>query len=331
MVNSYLAPATHSQADEAQTVKYQGAAFASRPPDTVCTCLTWLSATELAAGCANGFVAIWNIAESITTSIDTPSSPNTPPRPWFYHHLHQTYILSLVSTYPSHPHFLASTSMDGYLRLTDIRNPTVDFVQSARSRMINAAIDYHPPTQSFLHAEDNDDFRALPLRRFFTAIMIGKADGTVLSLAVGKVHPCVLVASADGTVLTTNPMRKVMAAKQVQYQQIWFRHEWVPKRQPLRSEGDGDGDEETQGVRASNEERHGTREGMSRITEGYKVEGIEVQRFSNSKSKNGIILATIYEEEAAATQVTWNPNLHCGGWAAAGMGCGLVRIEDLAV
>ncbi|MCJ1384355.1 hypothetical protein MMC17_007471 [Xylographa soralifera] len=327
------------QANEGFTVRYHQAAFESRPPDTVCTCLTWLSATELAVGCANGFVTIWDIAESIlsiqttSTNIGMPqptfisSSSNAPPRPWFYHYLHHSYILSIVSTYPSHPHFLVSASMDGYLRLTDIRNPAVDFVLSARSRMLNSAVDYHPHIQSFLHSEDNDCLRALPLRRFFTVIMFGKAEGTVLSMAVGKVHPCVLIASADGTVMITNPMRKVMGLKQAQYQQNWFRHEWIPRPQPLQSEGD----EGIQGVPISAEHRHVAREGISRITEGYKVETVDLLKSSKAKSRGGTVLATIYEEESAVTQVAWNPNLHCGGWAAAGTGCGLVRIEDLAI
>ncbi|MCJ1402553.1 hypothetical protein MMC11_005773 [Xylographa trunciseda] len=333
----------NAQSSPSIYVKYKGAAFASRPPDTVCTCLTWLSATGLAVGCANGFVAIWDIAESIL-SVSAPKHMDSPPpqptllpdpsnpatRPWFYHSLHHSYILSLVSTYPSQSHFLVSASMDGYLRLTDIRNPIADFVLSPRSRMLNSAIDYHPYIQSFMHSEDNDYFRALPLRRFFSVIMFGKSEGPVLSTAVGKVHPCVLFGSADGTVLATNPMRKVLSFKQMQYQQIWFRHEWVPKAQPPRNEGN----EGTQGVpSAAAEDRHVTREGMSRITEGYKVETVDYLKSSKVKLKgrDGTVLATVYEEESGVTQVAWNPNLHCGGWAAAGMGSGLVRIEDLAI
>ncbi|MCJ1392057.1 hypothetical protein MMC18_004924 [Xylographa bjoerkii] len=332
----------NAQSSPSIYVKYQGAAFASRPPNTVCTCLTWLSAAEVAVGCANGFVAIWNIAESILSVPTTefmdipvlqptplPSSSSEPIRPWFYHCLHHSYILSLASTYPSQPHFLVSASMDGYLRLTDIRNPVVDFVLSPRSRMLNSAIAYHPHIQSFLHSEDNDYLRALPLRRFFSVIWFGKAEGPVLSMAVGKVHPCVLVGSADGTVLATNPMRKVMSVKQAQYQQIWFRHEWVPTPQPQQNKTD----EGTQGIRTPAKDQHVTREGMSRITEGYKVEAVDLLKSSKvkSKGKDGTVLATIYEEESGVTQVAWNPNLHCGGWAAAGMGCGLVRIEDLAI
>jgi len=154
-----------------------------------------------------------------------------------------------------------------------------------------------------------------------------------MSMAVGRVHPCVLIGCADGTVLTTNPMRKVMSFKQAQYQQIWFRHEWAPTPQTKQNEGN----EGMQGVSTSAEDHHVTRivarEGTSRITEGYKVETVDLLKSSKVKVKgrDGTVLATIYEEESAVTQVAWNPNLHCGGWAAAGMGSGLVRIEDLAI
>ena len=42
-------------------------------------------------------------------------------------------------------------------------------------------------------------------------------------------------------------------------------------------------------------------------------------------------ISTIHEAETAVTQVVWNSNLSCGGWIAAGMGNGLVRVQDLAI
>lgn len=43
------------------------------------------------------------------------------------------------------------------------------------------------------------------------------------------------------------------------------------------------------------------------------------------------MFVTVHEEESAVTQACWNQNLSCGGWAAVGMGSGLVRVEDLAI
>ena len=43
------------------------------------------------------------------------------------------------------------------------------------------------------------------------------------------------------------------------------------------------------------------------------------------------LLTTIYDEETGVVQLSWNPNLRFGGWMAAGMGSGLLRVQDLAV
>ena len=46
---------------------------------------------------------------------------------------------------------------------------------------------------------------------------------------------------------------------------------------------------------------------------------------------DGAIYDTIYEEEAAVTCVSWNPNPAVGAWAAAGLGSGVVRVGDLGI
>ncbi|MCJ1473786.1 hypothetical protein MMC13_002437 [Lambiella insularis] len=300
--------------------------------------LSSIYATDLAVGCANGFVAIWDLADAIprtksrssnTAAAKPPASINPSeeiPRPHFYHCLHQTYVLSLASTFPCNFHFLVSTSMDGYLRLTDIHQPTVDFVFSQRSRNMNSALDYHPHIQSFVAPEDSDFIQALPLRRFFSIISFAKAPGQVMCIAVGKVHASTLTGSADGTVFATNPLRKVSQLKASQYQQTWFRHEWAPTpKAPERMQSGDSGEDET-----GSNGRNVPREGTSRITEGYKVESLRIIKTEKGNSY-GNPYVTIHEEETGITQVAWNPNLHCGGWAAAGMGTGLVRVEDLAI
>ena len=299
-------------------MRYDGAGFESRPPNTICTCLTWLSATELAAGCANGFVAVWDVADIILSSANKPPGDTTfrgedafkqssylTTYPYFYQALHQSYVLTMTCAYPDHPHFLASSSMDGYLRLTDLRAPLSDSVFSLRARHGATSLEYHQALQSFITPDENDYIRALPIRHFFSSLSFSRTDAAVLSISAGKCHTCVLVGSADGSVITTNPLPRVLKRKCQQHRQKWFQHEWTRKG-----------------------------EGMSRITDGYKVETIEVFFKSNKGDKvvnDGIVHSTIYEEEAGVTQVAWNPNLHCGGWAAAGMGSGLIRVEDIAI
>lgn len=46
---------------------------------------------------------------------------------------------------------------------------------------------------------------------------------------------------------------------------------------------------------------------------------------------NGLVIITNYDDGTHITALSWNPNQRCAGWASAGMGCGLVRVEDLAI
>ena len=71
---------------------------------------------------------------------------------------------------------------------------------------------------------------------------------------------------------------------------------------------------------------------MSRIAEGYKAERVHLLQDDKRvyNQQDGVFYATIYEEASAITALAWNPNLHVGGWAAAGMGDGLLRVENIA-
>ena len=42
-------------------VKYEKTSFEVEGQDTIFTCLTWLSSNLIAVGCANGFVAIFDL------------------------------------------------------------------------------------------------------------------------------------------------------------------------------------------------------------------------------------------------------------------------------
>lgn len=198
--------------------------------------------------------------------------------------------------------------MDGFMRLTDLRAPNNDCVLTSRSRIASSTIDFCEPLLSFVSTEENDYVRLYPLRCFYTSVSIARADSFPLCLSVGRFHPTVLVGCADGSVIATNPIRKALYRKVQQYQQTVFRHEWA------KGNGDGAG-----GI------------GMSRWTEGYKVEIMMLQRDSTLQAQEGMLMSTINEEAEGVTQIVWNPNLRCGGWVAAGMGSGLVRVQDLAI
>ena len=317
-------------------VKYKTAAFEARPPETLCTCVTWLSPTDLAVGCANGYLAVWNIFPQNTISVqDAPlrsarrskvtsdrqsKRPSTlSPRPYLYISIHHTYILAITSAYPPFPHFLCTSAASGHTRLTDLRSPSSDSVFMPHMRIGPSFLTYSTHLNSFLtNSEDRNFVRAWPLRRFWTYIGIAKADPELLSISTAPLHSTVLFGYADGTLLAVNPLRRYVGTfiRGGQPQHTVWKHEWA------RSTQTGQG-------------------GISRFTEGYKLENLVLRpefertmkghRKTTFESKDVPTFSTIYEAKSALRAISWNPNLEYGGWVAAGLGSGLVRVEDLAI
>lgn len=349
-----------SPTNSTQYLHIKEAAFEAQPPNTVCACVTWLSGTSIAAGTANGSVAIWNL----TTVLPNPA-PNPNPRPWFYHTLNGGYILNIVSAYPSHPHFLATNCVDGYVRLTDLRAPHLDTVLSSRSRIFAVALAWLEHLQCFILPDEHYYVRALPIRRFYMHLSFMRANSQAVALACSPVHGSVLAGCVDGAVWAGSPVRKMFDAKMEAWQQVWFGHEWRRgKRERYGAdESTRDNEEANDGEtidpqstattsetadvsahQAPTSESTGLlvkqapdpsilRKPLSRIMDGYKPLVSDLSQRMNGPNVEEIDAryTTIYEEETAITQLAWNPNLRFGGWAAAGVGCGLLRIEDIAV
>lgn len=329
----------------------------------VATCLTWLSATDLAIGYSNGALRTYNIYpgshyssqlashsyESAGHGPRPPTPPSVEPErfpeaanasnggsqdpslpfsggynlpdatqdgeitPWLSLQLHPTYVSSLTTAYPTHPDLLISSSLSGNLRLTSLRAPTTDYVLSMRTRTPPSSLAYCDSVLSVVAPEENSEtLRLWGLRCFFSSLACGKlgsAPGPGQGIVdVGKCHSSIAVGGADGSVMVTNPMRRTLGKRDAGWQQVVFKHEWV------RRSGQG------------------PRQGMSRITEGYKGEMVVVGVKMGGNSRDSVAQSTIYEEETAVTALGWNPNdSGCGGWLAVGWGSGLVRIQDMAI
>ncbi|MCJ1276705.1 hypothetical protein MMC21_004512 [Puttea exsequens] len=307
------------------------------PSDTLATCLTWLSATDIAVGHADGTVSIFNIfpddiprtlspADDLASADDAPHAepdsgmPAQPP--WLSLQLHPSYILDIITAYPSHPFLLVTTSMSGHLRLTDLRAPKFDYVFTHRTRSPPASIAYHDGLFSVIGCEENSGtLRLWGLRSFYTSTGIAKlpspaGPGSTMT-DVGKFHASVAIGCADGSVVVTNPMRKILGKKEPSYQQCVFKHEWA-----------------TGSLRAGEEHVVGGqgRQGFSRITQGYKAEVVQLSEGNKPRThKQTVPMTTIDEEETAVTALAWNPNIECGGWLAVAWGSGLLRVQDLAI
>jgi transcription factor C subunit 6 len=332
------------------------AAFESTPPSTICTGVIWLSSTSIAASCANGYVAIWNLADSLRSlsKFDQNSSSDQElfpvAKPWFYQQIHQGYIIGMTSAYPSRPHLLITKGIDGFTRLSDLRAPHQDTVVTPRDRVAQPHLLWHDVSQIALSPDENYDLKSYGLRLFYKSQAVGRMDALVTDLAGSPVHPFVLLGCANGSVWSMSPMKRLRAHKRDTFQQIWFKHEWrrgtpgPPQQQTQPQEDIVMQDADTQNDTAEPQLTHqDTRPQLTntsniltspliRFTEGYKLHIPDFsQQSRTNNTESAVAFVTIYEEKTAVTKVCWNPNLSCGTWAAAGMASGLVRVEDLAV
>ncbi|QGA12855.1 hypothetical protein EYB26_000500 [Talaromyces marneffei] len=293
-------------AESTEYLHVKSAAFTAIPSPTISACMTWLSPTDIAIGCANGWVAVYNIATYQTTS--KPGGQGDEPVPYIYIPIHSTYLTNIETAYPQYPHLISTVSMDGNTRLTSLLDAVKDVVETQRQRLGAMQISYYPHLQAFVSSDENDFVRGLSVRRFYTATSIGKIPSTITTIASGSLwHPSVMVGCTEGSIYCFNPLRRFMHSKEAYYHARWFLHEWAVGK-----------DVETPNT--------------SRFTDDLEVENLSlVRNTEGGKIVNGVMTITIYDEQQHVLALNWNPNQHCAGWAAAGLGSGLVRVEDLAM
>ena len=335
-------------------------AFEARPPDTVFTCLTWTSAKGIAAGCANGHVAIYDLPSTLSNE---QAQQVTNPIPIIYAPIQSSYILTILTSYPSRPHILLTNAMSGYMSMTDLTafNLSTYFdpsntVYTPRNRLAKAGMSWHDYCQSVLAVDDNYTLHFSPLRRFYSYTGLTRYKSPVTVLAVSPVHPFIMTGTISGEAVAHNPLRRSLNAKSDIYNQTWFAHEWrrskLPNTVPKHSEAEMGFLGATTGYqeditmpdapstpakgrpsRVDEETEEPVYDpGLTRITEGYRVAHILLQNLDEgiTNRDNGTVYTTIYEAETAVTALAWNPNIHVGGWCVAGMATGLLRVEDIA-
>jgi transcription factor C subunit 6 len=315
--------------EEVAYIHIATAAFEVKPPDTIITSLTWLSPGSIAASCADGHVAIWNISQALGSLRDIKSSTKEAwsPRPWFYKQVHDTYIVSIVSGYPSRPWAIFTNSLDGYARLTDIRDPEADYASLKRVRVNRPSIVWHDATQQMIISDDNWDITSHYLRVFPTREIITRWTAMILDIAQSSFHSSVLVGCADGSVGAVNVARRMKRMKHnssnaVATRNFWFRYEW---RDAVQQDWDIPIDDENP------VDQDVLNKPLGRFLDGFKGENIKTANYALENIKNGQSYNTVYQRETAVTNVCWNPNLDWATWAAAATGTGLIRIEDIGI
>ncbi|KAF2633686.1 hypothetical protein BU25DRAFT_381332 [Macroventuria anomochaeta] len=332
-------PKTEAQTSNPIFMYFAQAAFDAAIPQAVPTCLQWLSGSTLAVGTSAGTLAIWTLTRPGTLS-RTPSEVCIP-RPWFYKQIGDTYVLTLLSGWPSQPHFLSASTADGFARLYDIRSPDADTVASVRGRVLVVTQAWHDHTQSFIMPDEYYILKHNNIRRFYHNIYSARAESSIVRVAASPVHPGVLIGGANGAVFAANPVARVVNTKVVPWQQNWFVHEWRPPVEKMVVTPSGQNfemqDEDFQEVSNPNAAKvppSVLSVPMVRITEGYRATqpGISYSTTSRKKPENETsTLITIFEEQSSISALAWNPNLKFGTWAVAGMNSGLLRVEDVGV
>lgn len=309
--------------------------FASKPPQSLCTSVTWSSAVDLVAGCANGTIAVWDLARCLQDGSKTS--------PYLVHQLHEGFILCMTICLPRYPYLLMTAATDGFYRLCDLRNPDFDTVESQRQRSYAHAFDYCHQLEGAIAPDNHDVANIMQIRRFYAELIMATCDSRVLAVACGRAHPCTLLGCADGSVLAFNPVPGIMRDKKSieKWETFWFKHEWIPETGIGSLAGMADGEEarsaDIEGDGPTSLSPREPHSGISRITEAFEPRKRGAKKPGAKKISKDFDEAnvrrweTIYEEPSAITQLEWNPSPRCGGWAAAGMGSGLLRVEDLAI
>jgi transcription factor C subunit 6 len=306
----------HLPSPDVSHLHIEEAAFEAKPPDTICTAVAWLSTSSIAVGCANGTLAVWNLA----TVQARPSARRTNPRPWLHKRLHRTLIVNVATGYPSRPSFVFTNGIDGTARQTDLRDARADRAAAQRARVYQAPLAWSDGGQFAAAADDGHLVKALFLRYFHGSRMLSRADALVLDVAASPLHGALLAGAADGSVAAVNAVRRAMVYRSdAASRMTWFRYEW---RGPVDGGGSDAGED------GADDEI--LKKPLGRFVEGFKV--VSSVLTEEKLTKNGNPKFTVvYEENSAVNRVSWNPNLVSGTWAAAATVSGLIRIEDLGL
>jgi transcription factor C subunit 6 len=202
------------------------AAWTSRPSTTIATCMTWISSTHIAAGTADGHVAVWDISSALCKSSSLQDLPQATPS--LYIPIDITYILQLESFRPSRPHLLAATSMSGYFHMFDLRFPFAARTNSTRNRIGTKVLSWSEQTQHAITAEDSQAIRAHNIRGFHNSSLLTHEESGVACLATSEYHPMMILGQTDGSAMVTNPTRRLLHRKTAgdHYRQKWFVQQW---------------------------------------------------------------------------------------------------------
>ncbi|KAF3917754.1 hypothetical protein ABW20_dc0101894 [Dactylellina cionopaga] len=260
--------------------------------DTLFTVFTWINHHTLAFGCSNGSVAIYDLNIVIPGKEHIPKS---------YYYIAASYISSISSLSPSFPDLLATYSMDGSFNVHDIRESgaTNTLIHRSRTVAMSNPVAWCEMAQSLCYPEDLSGVLCICIRKAKKSggFLCTNCPGDTIATSSGGgngLHPFLLNGGRDGKVRIVNLIRKYFYSKCQAMQQVWFQLEYAPSTE------------------------------MYRMLDGFKPEMVV--------HRNRVAVGLpFFPYQTNVTKVCWNNNRGYGTWAAAGMGCGIVRVEDVSL
>ncbi|TNY18287.1 hypothetical protein DMC30DRAFT_62850 [Rhodotorula diobovata] len=190
-----------------------------RVPETGICSVAWGGHEVLAAGCLNGYIAVWRVGGVLRSG----QPPDRPPRPTHYFAAHAALVRQLVfvSTPPPHlaaraahdldaaPTGIVSVGYDGSAVLSDLREPGggASVLTHERSALYTVAYSAHTGMAYTLDADDR--VKALGLKPSMQGnegrVTIHR--GAIWSIAASPHHATVLSASLDGSAMLSSGVR----------------------------------------------------------------------------------------------------------------------------
>ncbi|KAH9931712.1 uncharacterized protein BXZ73DRAFT_90130 [Epithele typhae] len=194
--------------------------------ETALWCMDWADSELVAAGCANGSIAVYNIAAALRMGPGFTGLKQTLTSNWLiealipthYFTAHQSAIRSLAwvrtpeynaskEVTGGSPTVIASGGYDGVESVTDIRNMLG--VVLNRTRDVVTAMCYSTYSGSTITIDHENMVKAYSL----SPVTLGRGHtvlepgGPAWSLAASEHHPQLAIGATDGSLLTTNTLR----------------------------------------------------------------------------------------------------------------------------
>ncbi|PWY99359.1 hypothetical protein BCV70DRAFT_117252 [Testicularia cyperi] len=194
-------------------------------PKAAANCLAWAGGELLAVGSSIGYVAIWDVGSVLRrqqneVGTGSEASALTSLVPSFYMRLHRAAVTSVtwvlqpsitsdgLMEWDSLPRLLSSTSLDGWVTLTDVMDPQSSS-SIERSRSVHYASAFTPWSCSLVNefSDGSLTMSSLNPEEMFRSRTVSSSPVRILDISTSSFHPSIAAASAHGQVKVSNALR----------------------------------------------------------------------------------------------------------------------------